>query len=443
MRRAGRVLCASGAAGVFVAVWGAPAAADVPGAGIVKDVVGGATGFTFGAIASGVASWVMGAVGDLVAGVVDYLGTSASPRLDAAWFSGPGSPFALVRNIAGTLLVGFVLLAVIQGLLAGDLAAAAGRVARDLVLAVVGMAAVVVVTVKLLELTDALSAAVLQGADAHAVRFLSGFGAAAADATGGFALVLIGLVVAVGALLVWVELLVRSALVYLLVALSPLAFAAMTWPAAKGVLRRTVELLLAVVVSKFVICVALALGAAALGGAGSADAQAGGVPAASLGTLLSGAAVLGLAAFSPFVVLRLIPFAEAAVAAHGVSRGPLRGAQAGAMAVYSGQSLARLAGAKAGGGAGAIPSGGLAPPAGSAPGRLAGPGTAAPAGDSAAPAGSPRAGAAAAQGRAGSRGDDPVPPNSTGDSRSRPPSTITRPGPDERPGGDHQGGTAR
>jgi len=396
-RTAGGAVMAAGA-GVIIAASAGPARADVPGAGIVKDVVGGAAGFTFGGIASGMASWVMGAVGDLVAGTVDYLGTAARPRLDADWFSGAGSPFALVRTIAGTLLIGFVLLAVVHGLVAGDLAGSIGRIGRDLVLAVMGMAAVIVVTVKLLDLTDALSAAVLQGSDAHAIRFLSGFGAATTGATGGFAWVLVGLVVAVGALLVWVELMVRSALVYLLVALSPLAFAAMTWPAARGVLRRTVELLLAVVVSKFVICVTLALGAAALGGAGSADPAAGGtIPAASLGTLLAGAAVLGLAAFSPFVVLRLIPFAEAAAAAHGVSRSPLRGAQAGAMAVSSGQSLARLAGTRTVSGMGTASRAATTATPGQSGGRFAGAASAA----GGAPTSSPRAGAAAAQGRSG------------------------------------------
>src|SRR5581483_10778411 len=343
----------------------------------------------------------------LVAGTVDYLGTAARPRLEADWFSGPGSPFALVRTIAGTLLIGFVLLAIIHGLMAGDLAGSVGRIARDLVLAVLGMAAVIIVTLKLLDLTDALSTAVLQGTDAHAVRFLSGFGAATTGATGGFAWVLIGLVVALGALLVWVELMVRSALVYLLVALSPLAFAAMTWPAARGALRRTVELLLAVVVSKFVICVTLAVGAAALGGAGTVDPAAGGsIPAASLGTLLSGAAVLGLAAFSPFVVLRLIPFAEAAAAAHGVSRSPLRGAQAGVTAVSSGQSLTRLAGTRAGtSGIGTAPWAGAAATPDPGDGRFGGRGQASPAGPARTVAGaaasSQRAGAAAAQGRSG------------------------------------------
>ena len=81
---------------------------------------------------------------------------------------------------------------------------------------------------------------------------------------------MIGLVAVIAGLLLWVELLVRASLVYLLVAISPLGFAATLWPAARGFLRKTIEILLAVILSKFVICVALAIGVAALSGAGDA-----------------------------------------------------------------------------------------------------------------------------------------------------------------------------
>ena len=49
-------------------------------------------------------------------------------------------------------------------------------------------------------------------------------------------------------------------------------------------------------------------------------ADAGDPTAASLGTLLVGTVVLGLAAFSPFIVLKLIPVAEGALLAQGISR---------------------------------------------------------------------------------------------------------------------------
>ena len=78
----------------------------------MRDVIGGASGWAFGNVASGVATWVLGAVSDLISGVVGFLGSSTQPSLEAAWFSGPGSPFAAVRGIASSLLLGFVFLVI-------------------------------------------------------------------------------------------------------------------------------------------------------------------------------------------------------------------------------------------------------------------------------------------------------------------------------------------
>ncbi len=327
--------------------------ADIP---IVPDVItkvlDSTAGWAWDKVTEGIASWVLGAVGDLVDGSLHFLTTAARPNVEAAWFSGAGSPYATVRNLAGLLLLAFVFLAIIQGLMAGDPTAMLRRVATDLPLAVFGMVVTVSVVAKLLELTDVLSAAVLDQSGGQALHFVSGFGATLTGATNGFAAVIVGLVAVFAALMLWIELMVRSVLVYLLVALAPLGFAAMVWPATRGVLRRMVDLLVAVIISKFVVSVALAVGVAALAGAGTAaPANAGVVDASAqgLGALLVGTAILGLAAFSPFLVLRLIPLAEAAVVAHGVSRGPLRAAQSSTSNLYHVQSLGRLAGGSSAG----------------------------------------------------------------------------------------------
>jgi hypothetical protein len=376
---------------------------SLPGTGIVTDVIGGISGWTFDKIADGVAGWVLGGVAYFTNGVLNFLKTAARPQVDAAWFARPGSPFATVRNIAGTLMVGFAFLGVLQGLVNGDPGAMVRRIAADLPVAVLGIVATVTVTTKLLDLTDALSTAVLGQSDGQALHFLdrfSGLGLAG----GGFAVVVVGLLAIVAALLLWIELMVRSALVYLLVAISPLAFAAMVWPAARGVLRRTSHLLLAVIASKFVIAVALAVGVAALGGTipGANEMASGpvvggavtnGDPGAGLGMVFVGAVILSLAAFAPFIVLRLIPVAEAAVGAQGVSRGPARATQAGLGTYYYAHSLGRL------GGSGAPTAGVTMGAAGSAP-SASGAGSAGPAAGRAASGGGAATGAATATIRA-------------------------------------------
>lgn len=331
-------------------------AVDIPNPlEIVTDVISAPAGWAWDKVTEGIAKWVLGAVAYFVDGVVNFLLTSARPDVESAWFSGPNSPYATVRNIAAVLLLGFVLLGIIQGLMAGDVGGMIRRIAADLPAAVLGMVATTVVVGKLLELTDALSAAVLTNSDGQAVHFLSGFGVTVTGATQGFAAVLVGLVAVIAGLLVWVELMIRSVLVYILVALSPLSFAAMVWPSARGVLRRTVELLLAVILSKLVICIAISVGVAALSGAGNAggpDAGVGDGAAASMGTLFVGTAILAMAAFAPFLVLKLIPWAEAALVAQGVSRSPVRGAHSTMGTLYYANSLSRLAGGSNGASAG-------------------------------------------------------------------------------------------
>src|SRR5205085_2642347 len=83
------------------------------------------------------------------------------------------------------------------------------------------------------------------------------------------------------------------------------AFAALVWPSRRVWAVRSVELLVALVLSKLAIVAVLELGGAALdqlGHHGLAGVMAG----------LSGTALLLLAALSPWAVLRLVPMAELA-----------------------------------------------------------------------------------------------------------------------------------
>jgi hypothetical protein len=338
-----------------------PAGADVPNpVGIVVDgvgeLLGGAAGFAFDQIAEGIANWVLDAVGFFVQGVLDFLQSSARIDVEAAWFSGPESPYFTVRNIAAALLVGFVFIGLLQGLVNGDPWGMVRRVAGGLPVAVLGMVVTTTVVAKLLGLVDELSASVLSNSDDQALHFLSGFGVAVSGATQGFAAVVIGLVVVLAALLLWIELMVRASLVYLLVAISPLGFAATLWPAARGFLRRTIEILIAVIVSKLVICICLAIGVAALSGAGTSggDGSVAEEAGGSVGTLLVGAVLFGLAAFSPFLILKLVPVAEAALLAQGASRGPLRTSQSALSTYSSARMVSRLSGPSGAGAAAAV-----------------------------------------------------------------------------------------
>lgn len=372
---------------------------------VISGGAGVVAGWSWDQVAAGIARWVLEALAAPIDGVLNFLKTSARPNMTASWFAGSESPFVAVRNLGAVLLVGFLLAGIIQGLIAGDVAGMLRRVALDAPTAVLGMIGITVVVDLLLDLTDAMSTAVLGGSDGDALKFLGTFGVQAHAATGGFNTVVMGIVALVAAFMIWIELLIRASLLYLLVAMSPLVFAASVWPAAKGALRRLLELMLAVIVSKLVISIALAVGVAALGGVVEADQQGQGVgefAAQGLGKLVVGTAILCMAAFSPFIVLRLIPVAEAAVVANGISRAPLNTARSAMNTAYYGRSIGRLGGGDADGEGAAPPADAEAPPFGPS-GSLATTGSAASGGETGTAGGSTAgsAGAAASGAAAG------------------------------------------
>jgi hypothetical protein len=107
---------------------------------------------------------------------------------------------------------------------------------------------------------------------------------------------------AFAAFLVWIELLMRDAAIYVVALFMPMAIAASIWPRWTSALRRTAELLIVLVFSKFVIVAIIALAASLLAHTEGKVEQ-----------VLAAGALLLLACFSPLVLFKLVPFAEGAV----------------------------------------------------------------------------------------------------------------------------------
>ena len=123
-----------------------------------------------------------------------------------------------------------------------------------------------------LALTDSMSATVAQGAGLDTDHFFgSTITASSGPATGGpatptFVVLMGGLAVVFGAFLLWVELLIRSAAIYVVVLFLPLALASLAWPAIAHWCRRLVNTLVALILGTFVIVSVLSLAAGALAG---------------------------------------------------------------------------------------------------------------------------------------------------------------------------------
>ncbi len=164
---------------------------------------------------------------------------------------------------------------------------------------------------------DDMTAVVTQGVGPQIQAEALHLAPTAAAVGGGFLAALIGGLVLLGALAIWLEMVMRSSAIIVTVFFLPLILAGMVWPATVHMVRRAIEVLVALILSKFVVAAVLCLGVAAMDPARGPNGQP---------DVLAGVAILLLAAFAPMAVLRLVPVVEAAAIGHleGRARQPLR-----------------------------------------------------------------------------------------------------------------------
>ncbi|MGH9077407.1 MAG: hypothetical protein ACRDY0_08145 [Acidimicrobiales bacterium] len=268
------------------------------------------------AVFDGFGGWLAAGASSLVHKVAS-LATATSPQLGTGFFQ---ARFSTMLEVAGLVVAPLLGAATISAVAHQDLRRLGRAWGVALPIALVVGAGAVPFTQLGIEVTDSLSNIVWDSATADVGRVLAKIGDALATsiASGNaFLAVVISLVVIAGCFLVWLELLLRSAAIYMAVAFLPLALAGMVWPATAHWAKRAVELLVALVISKFVIVVALTIGIGAAGEAKDAD------------QVLVGGAVLLMAGFAPFLVLKLAPVFEMAAVAHleGAARRPVDAAR--------------------------------------------------------------------------------------------------------------------
>jgi hypothetical protein len=298
-------------------------AGKVVGAGqkLLGGHVGGAIGTLLGSAPRAVTATVgLAAIATAVEGGARFLlgrtasvvGSTTRPNLASTWFS---TAYWRMAAIAALLTLPFLCAAAMQALIRSDLALLARAAFGYLPLAMLGVGIAAPLTMLLVSGSDEMSALVASASGHAGADFLDRAAAAggAVSLVGGnlFVSFFVALLTATATIVLWAELLIRDAAVYVIVLLLPLFFAAMVWPARRMWAARAVELLIALILSKFVIVAVLTLGGAALGHSWFTG------PA----SVLTGLTLVGLAAFSPWALLRLLPLQELAGAAAGGLRG--------------------------------------------------------------------------------------------------------------------------
>ncbi|MDA8391306.1 MAG: hypothetical protein M0Z87_00605 [Actinomycetota bacterium] len=287
----------------------------------------GAIGKSFDAAAA----WLLDQVGHV-------LSTSSEPPLGAPWFAGHAR---LMEDVAGFVALPLLLGAVMQGVVRQDTGAIVRAVVLQLPLAaVLGAASLGLVQVAV-AVTNVLSRDLARssGFDPAALmtQLAGGVGGTGPSAPPLVTLVLAALLGA-ASLGLWLELILRSAAILAATMFMPLALAGMIWPVTTAWARRLAETLMALIFSKLVMVAVLALGASAMVSGGRH---------LDVASLLSGAALLLMATFSPFALLRMVPFIESGAVGHleGTGRRALRAVPA---AASLGSRLAQMTGGEDG-----------------------------------------------------------------------------------------------
>jgi hypothetical protein len=265
------------------------------------------------AVMKGVTDWVADGAAWLVGEAGTLINETTTPTLSAPWFTGQ---YQTMAALAAIFALPLLFLSVIEGVMRRDGRIIVRAACVHLPAAFLLTAGAVVIVGLFIAMTDQMCAQVTASVSGDAKTFFGDVGKslttlAAQTGTGPavplFAVFLGGLIAAVGSFFVWIELLIRSAAIYVAVLFLPFSFVAMIWPQTAKWCRRLVELLFAIIFAKFVIVAIMALAAAGLLSAGTGQ---------GLNGVLAGTALLFLASFSPMVLLRLIPMVEGAAHAH-------------------------------------------------------------------------------------------------------------------------------
>ncbi len=296
--------------------------------GAVETLTGSGTparAFKAAAVFAAASGWVVDGARIVLRETASVISTTTRPQLQSTWFS---ISYWRIAAISALLTLPFLFAAAIQAMIRSDLSLLLRSAFGYLPLGLLAVSIAAPVTQLLLAASDEMSALVSSASGYTAAGFahVTALGVLSGGVSS-FALFFVGLLAVAATMTLWIELLIRSAAVYVIVLMLPLFFSALVWPARRIWALRAIEVLVALILAKFAIVAVLSLGGAALGHTA--------VP--SVTQMLAGTTLVMLAAFSPWALLRLLPLHELASGVEGLRGGAARGlapVDAGAAQAY-------------------------------------------------------------------------------------------------------------
>ena len=293
--------------------------------------------------------FVGGAIAVVTDGLIAVLLSSSSVDLTGD-FAGMGDIRAVIVGLSVMMMFAILMVGVIRATLTGQPGGLIRQAFYDLPRQALITGVFIGVAQTAIVVVDALTVQVLDGVGEGIGRIGGSIvaagtvsSAAGAPAAGGILALIFMILYILAAILVWAELLIRSALIYIIAVLAPLGYALGVSPAGREIARKTSMTFAAIIVSKLGIAIAFRVGA----GLVNADGEGG------IADAMVGVTTMGLAAFMPFLILKAIPLMENAAVAEGAERAPLRAAGTAAGVAIGAALAAGNIASLAGGGGGA------------------------------------------------------------------------------------------
>ena len=317
--------------------------------GFVGDAVSGVVGWAWEKVVIGIYTWLANGLALLLEWVWSVLDSGTTPRVTADWFANDLAVRVGVLALAVT--VSMMLASATQAALAGR-PEQIGDAVKHGVWSIVASALTVTVIDVLIGVVDEASAMVWQSGRADLVNMIEGM-VVVATTTGPLGTTFVGplclLIGFLGLIGLVVSLMMRSALIYVAAALSPLVWSANVLPLFRGSARKLIHLTVSLIVSKLAIVITLVV-AVKLIAHPAGDPDTGAIindGAAAVGTLMAGFVCFLIAAVSPLVLYKLMPTVEGAMVGAGIAGGWGRSATTAAHTALMVKSFGASSGASA------------------------------------------------------------------------------------------------
>ncbi|MBK7722486.1 MAG: conjugal transfer protein TrbL [Austwickia sp.] len=217
--------------------------------------------------------------------------------------------YNILFGIAAVVMVGFFMLQVIGGMVRRE-PAALSRALLGLAKSILGSFVVLALLATALEITDQICVGIVHAAGTNMedmgdrIALLAGGLATlniAAPGAGAVVTIFIAGLAIGGAVIVWISLLIRKALLLIAIVFAPVALAGATWDHTRGWVSKWASFVIALIVSKVVVVVIFLLATAQVSAPIDADLQ-------SVSEPIAGVVLMLIAAFAPYMAYKAISF---------------------------------------------------------------------------------------------------------------------------------------